>query len=189
MNGPSEDARLLTTPLSTEEVLSLHCGDPVNLSGVIYAARDAAHQRMVAALERGEELPFDPEGRVLYYVGPSPAPEGRPVGAAGPTTSCRMDPYAPRLYAAGIKATIGKGPRSEEVRRAIRDHRALYLAAVGGAGALLGRTVREAEVIAYPELGPEAVRRMVVENLPAVVADDAYGEDIYERAAPKGGRR
>jgi len=175
--------RVLTTPLTDEAVASLRCGDRVRLSGVIYSARDTAHKRMIESLDRGEELPFDPRGQVIYYMGPSPAPEGRPIGAAGPTTSGRMDAYAPRLYEAGIKATIGKGPRSEAVRSALRRHTGVYLAAIGGAGALLSRCIKEAEVIAYPDLGPEAVRRLVVERFPAVVACDAAGRDIYEIAA------
>lgn len=179
--------RVLTTPLDTDAVMSVRCGDRVLVSGVVYSARDAAHARMAAALESGQALPFDPRGQVIYYTGPSPAPLGRPVGAAGPTTSGRMDLYAPALYGAGIKATIGKGPRSAAVREAIRECRALYLAAIGGAGALLARCIRSAEVVAYPELGPEAVRRLVVEDFPAIVVDDAYGDDLYERA--EAGRR
>ncbi len=175
--------RKLTTPLDVEDVLSVRSGDRVLLSGVVYSARDAAHRRLVEALERGAELPFDPRGAVIYYIGPSPAPPGRVIGAAGPTTSYRMDPYASRLYEAGVKATIGKGARGAEVREALGRCRALYLAAIGGAGALLARTVRSAEVIAYPELGPEAVRRLVVEAFPAIVVNDAFGGDLYESAA------
>jgi fumarate hydratase subunit beta len=181
---PNEpNARLvLVPPLSDDDVLSVRCGQGVLISGVLYSARDAAHMRMAEALRRGEPLPFEPEGQIIYYMGPSPAPPGKVIGAAGPTTSGRMDPYAPALYRAGIKATVGKGGRSDEVRRAIRECTALYLAAVGGAGALLGRCVREAEVIAYPELGPEAVRRLVVEAFPATVVNDAHGADLYEQA-------
>ncbi len=182
MAAEQGERRALTTPLSAEDVLFVRCGDRVLLSGVVYSARDSAHKRMAAALERGDALPFDPAGQVIYYMGPSPAPPGKVIGAAGPTTSCRMDAFAPALYKAGIKATIGKGPRSDEVRRAIVECRALYLAAVGGAGALLGRCIRQAEVIAYPELGPEAVRRLVVEDLPVIVVNDAYGADLYEQA-------
>ena len=172
----------LTAPLDDEQVLRLRCGDRVLISGVLYSARDAAHKRMVEALERGDPLPFDPRGQVVYYMGPSPAPPGRPIGSAGPTTSGRMDPYAPALYRAGVKATVGKGGRSDEVRRTIAECRALYLAAIGGAGALLARCIRQAEVVAYPELGPEAVRRLVVQDFPTVVVNDAYGGDLYERA-------
>jgi fumarate hydratase subunit beta len=183
------DYRRLTAPLDTEAVVSVRCGDRVLLSGVVYSARDAAHARMAAALEHGQPLPFEPEGQVIYYMGPSPAPPGRPIGAAGPTTSCRMDAWAPALYRAGVKATIGKGPRSEEVRRVIRECRALYLAAIGGAGALLGRCIRDVEVIAYGELGPEALRRLTVADLPAIVVNDAWGDDLYERARRPGGHR
>jgi fumarate hydratase subunit beta len=173
--------RVLTTPLNTDEVLCVRCGDRVFLNGIMYSARDAAHSRMAAALQHGEPLPFDPKGQVIYYMGPSPARPGRPIGAAGPTTSGRMDAYAPALYAAGIKATIGKGPRSEAVRRAIMECRALYLAAVGGAGALLARCITDVQVVAYPELGPEAVRRLTVKDFPAIAVNDAYGDDLYEK--------
>ncbi len=184
---PSRPPRILTPPLTDEAVLPLHAGDRVLISGAIYSARDAAHRRMVEALERGERLPFEPAGQVIYYMGPSPAPPGRPIGSAGPTTSCRMDAYAPALYAAGLRATIGKGARSAAVRRAIQEHRALYLAAVGGAGALLSRCVRVAELVAYPDLGPEAVRRLVVEEFPAIVVNDTYGADLYEMSLARGG--
>jgi len=181
---PTDAPYILTPPLTDGDVLPLRVGDRVLISGVIYSARDAAHRRMAEALARGDELPFGPTGQIIYYMGPSPAPPGRPIGSAGPTTSYRMDGWAPALYAAGVRATMGKGPRSAEVRRAIREHRALYLAAVGGAGALLARCVKAAEVIAYPDLGPEAVRRLVVEEFPAVVVNDAHGGDLYERVLP-----
>ena len=174
---------VLEPPLDDEDVLPLEAGDRVAITGVIYTARDLAHKRMVDALERGESLPFDPEGQIIYYVGPAPAPEGKPIGAAGPTTSYRMDAYAPTLYEAGIKATIGKGARTEPVLRSIRENKALYLAAVGGAGALLASRIKESEVIAYPELGPEAVRRLVVERFPAVVINDAHGADLYRQVS------
>jgi len=187
MAAEQDERRALTTPLSAEDVLSVRTGDRVLLSGVVYSARDSAHKRMAAALERGDALPFDPVGQVIYYMGPSPAPPGKVIGAAGPTTSSRMDAFAPALYRTGIKASIGKGPRSDEVRRVIVECRALYLAAVGGAGALLGRCIRQADVIAYPELGPEAVRRLVVQDLPAIVVNDAYGADLYEEAQAEWG--
>lgn len=181
--GPEEQRyHVLTTPLSEDDVLSVRSGDMALLNGVVFTARDAAHKLMVEALERGEALPFDPAGQVIYYTGPSPAPPGEVIGSAGPTTSGRMDAHAPALYEAGIRATIGKGPRSETVRQAIVKCRALYLAAIGGAGALLGRRIKHAEVIAYPELGPEAVRRLIVEEFPVIVVNDAYGEDLYEKA-------
>lgn len=169
----------LTPPLHDADLAGLHAGDAVRLSGPIYVARDAAHARLTAALAAGQPLPFDPAGQVIYYMGPSPARPGRPIGAAGPTTSYRMDPYTPALLAAGIKAVIGKGERGPVVQQALRTHRAIYLVAVGGAGALLAQAVRRAEVIAYPELGPEALRLLEVAELPALVGYDLYGEDIY----------
>jgi fumarate hydratase subunit beta len=188
MSASDRPATPLSTPLTEEEVLSVRAGDRVAISGVLYGARDSAHARMVQALQRGRELPFDPEGQIIYYVGPSPAPEGLAVGAAGPTTSARMDAYAPLLYRAGIRATIGKGGRSPAVREAIRECRALYLAAIGGAGALLAGSIRHAEVIAYPDLGPEAVHRLEVDEFPAIVVDDAYGGDLYEQRSTLAGR-
>ncbi|KPK62247.1 MAG: fumarate hydratase [Planctomycetes bacterium SM23_32] len=182
MESEARGPRLLTPPLTDEDVLSVRSGDRVLISGLIYSARDAAHARMAAAQAQGEALPFDPAGQIIYYMGPSPAPPGGVIGAAGPTTSGRMDPYAPALYRAGIKATLGKGSRSEEVRAAIKEFTALYLAAIGGAGALLGRCIRAADVVAYPDLGPEAVRRLTVEEFPAVVVNDAYGGDLYREA-------
>jgi fumarate hydratase subunit beta len=178
--GPDSPHRL-TTPLDEAQVLALRAGDRVLLTGTVYTARDAAHKRMTEALAAGRALPFDPQGQVIYYVGPSPAPPGKVIGAAGPTTSSRMDAYAPALYRAGIRATIGKGARSDDVRRAIVECHAVYLAAVGGAGALLARCIREVEVVAYPELGPEAVRRLTVQDFPAVVVNDACGADLYEQ--------
>jgi len=172
---------VLEPPLDDGDIVPLQAGQKVLLRGVIYTARDMAHKRMVEALQAGDELPFNPKGGVIYYVGPAPAPGDRAVGAAGPTTSYRMDAFAPTLHRAGIRATIGKGPRSEEVRRAIQECNALYLAAVGGAGALLSSRIKECEVIAYPDLGPEAVRRLVVEDFPAVVINDAHGGDLYEQ--------
>lgn len=181
------DQHRLSTPLGDDDVRGLRSGDRVLLTGEIYSARDAAHRRLVAALVSGDELPFPLDGAVVYYMGPSPARPGSPIGAAGPTTSYRMDPYAPALYEAGVKATIGKGARGPEVRRALQRCTALYLAAIGGAGALLARTVQSAEVIAYPELGPEAVRRLVVKDFPAVVVNDAFGGDLYESSLRPGG--
>jgi fumarate hydratase subunit beta len=170
----------LHPPLTVDDVASLHAGDQVRIDGTIYVARDAAHKRMVEALAAGEGLPFDPEGQVIYYMGPSPARPGRPIGAAGPTTSYRMDPYTEPMIRAGVRAVMGKGARGPEVKRALRAYGAIYLVAVGGAGALLAGTVRRAEVIAYPDLGPEAVRLLEVEGFPAIVGYDTYGEDIYE---------
>jgi len=170
-----------------EEVIEnrLVVGTRVTISGVIYTARDAAHHRLIQALDRGEELPFDLKGQTLYYMGPSPARAGQVIGSAGPTTSSRMDKYTPKLLAAGIKATIGKGSRSIEVREAIKKYKAVYLVATGGAGALLARAIKEVEVIAYEELGAEAIRRLTVENFPAIVANDIYGEDLFEQGRAK----
>jgi fumarate hydratase subunit beta len=172
----------LTTPLGDADVRELRAGDRVLLSGTIYSARDAAHKRIAAALADGGEPPFALAGQVIYYMGPSPAPPGRVIGAAGPTTSYRMDAWAPTLYRAGIRATIGKGQRSQAVRDAIVQTHALYLAAVGGAGALLAECITSAKIIAWPDLGPEAVRRLTVRNMPLVVINDCAGGDLYEQA-------
>jgi fumarate hydratase subunit beta len=169
----------ISLPLADEVIASLKTGDSLLLSGVLYAARDAAHRRMVEALDRGEPLPFDIRGQTLYYLGPSPPPPGRVIGAAGPTTSARMDIYTPRLLAAGLKAMIGKGERSAEVREAMRRYGAVYLAAVGGAGALLSKCIVKAEVVAYPDLGPEAVRRLEVVDFPVTVINDVSGGDLF----------
>jgi fumarate hydratase subunit beta len=169
----------LTTPLQEDVVLSLRSGQPVLLNGVVYTARDAAHRRMAEALARGEELPFDVRGQVIYYVGPTPAPPGRVIGAAGPTTAGRMDAYVPQLVALGLKGMIGKGPRSETVKAALREHKAVYFGAIGGAGALLAKRIRAAEVVAYEDLGTEAIRRLVVESFPVIVINDCYGGDAY----------
>jgi fumarate hydratase subunit beta len=152
----------------------------VTISGTLFVARDAAHKRMVEALDRGDPLPFDPCGQIVYYMAPSPAKPGKPIGSAGPTTSYRMDPYAPRLLEAGLKGMIGKGSRSSGVKEAMQKHKAVYLAAIGGAAALIARTIEEAEVIAYADLGAEAVLRLTVQDLPAIVVDDIYGGDAYE---------
>jgi fumarate hydratase subunit beta len=161
-------------------VSRLKAGDQVLISGTIYTGRDAAHKRIVDALEQGGQPPFPLEGAVIYYVGPSPPPPGRVIGAAGPTSSYRMDAYAPRLIARGLKAMIGKGKRNDEVKQAMTQHQAVYLGAIGGAGALMARSIVEAEVIAYPELGPEAVRRLRVERMPLVCINDAHGGDLYQ---------
>ncbi len=170
----------LTTPLSRPDVESLHAGDRVLLSGVVYTARDAAHARLIALLEQGRPLPFPAEGQVLYYVGPTPPRPGMPIGSAGPTTSGRMDPYTPALLAAGIAGLIGKGSRSTEVRDSLVKHHAVYFAATGGAGALLARKIKSAEVVAWEDLGAEAVRRLVFEDFPLVVIDDVFGNDLYQ---------
>lgn len=172
-------AKGIKTPFTDDVVMNLHIGDRVLLSGIIYSARDAAHRRLVELLELERPLPFDLNGQVIYYMGPSPAPPGRPIGAAGPTTSYRMDPYAPLLIARGLKGMIGKGARSELVKEAIVKYKAVYFAAIGGAGALMSQSILSAEVIAYPELGPEAIRRLEVRDMPLVVANDVYGGDLY----------
>lgn len=166
-------------PLEDKIIVDLRAGDAVFLSGVIITGRDAAHKRMIDLIKAGEPLPFSIEGEVIYYVGPTPAPPGRPIGAAGPTTSYRMDQYAPLLIERGLKGMIGKGRRSEEVKDAMKKWGAIYFAGIGGTGALMSRCIKEAEVIAWEELGPEAVRRLVVEDMPLIVATDIYGNDLY----------
>lgn len=178
-----EDAIRLTIPLTDEDVEKLRIGDRVLLSGTVYTARDAAHKRLIQLLESGEPLPFDIQGQVIYYVGPSPAKPGRPIGAAGPTTSYRMDAYAPELIARGLKGMIGKGVRNEAVKEAMKKYKAVYFAAIGGAGALMARSILSAEVIAYPELGPEAIRKLEVKDFPVIVANDTHGGDLYEEGA------
>ena len=170
----------LTTPLTGEAIARLHAGDKVTITGVIYVGRDAAHKRLVAALDAGDPLPFDPQGQIIYYMGPSPARPGRPIGAAGPTTSYRMDPYAPRLMEVGLKGMIGKGNRAKPVRDAMQKYKAVYLGAIGGAGALIAKSIKSAEVVAYDDLGAEALRRLEVEEFPAIVINDIYGGDAYE---------
>lgn len=173
-------AKCITSPLDDKIVEKLTVGTPVLITGVVYTARDAAHQRLVQALDRGETLPFDLKGQTLYYMGPSPAPPGRVIGSAGPTTSGRMDRYTPRLLEAGVRAMIGKGGRSIEVREAIKQYRAVYFVTTGGAGALLAQRIKKAEVIAYEDLGAEAIRCLYVEDFPAIVANDIFGQDLFE---------
>src|SRR5690606_11551256 len=173
----------LTTPL--ENVETLRAGDQVALSGVIYTARDAAHQRLVQLIREGQPLPFPIEGAVIYYVGPTPAKPGKPIGSAGPTTSMRMDGLTVPLLDLGLKGMIGKGGRSPEVIEAMKRHKAVYFAAVGGAAALIAQHIKEVEVVAYPDLGPEAVHRMVVEDFPVIVAIDAQGNNLYEQGVAK----
>jgi len=169
----------LFPPISDADVERLKIGDRVEITGVIYTGRDAAHKRLVDLLLVGKELPFDVRGQIIYYVGPSPASPGKAVGAAGPTTSYRMDPYAPAMIEAGLKGMIGKGLRNQEVKDAIVNYKAVYFAAIGGAGALMARAIKKAEVIAYPELGPEAVHRLEVESFPVTVVNDVHGNDLY----------
>jgi fumarate hydratase subunit beta len=173
------EIKRIETPLSDEVLKGLKIGEKVTISGVIYSARDAAHKRLVELIEKGEELPFQLPGQVIYYVGPTPARPGFAVGSAGPTTSYRMDAYAPVLIEHGLKGMIGKGARGDNVKEAMKKYGAVYFAAIGGAGALISKSIKSAEVIAYPELGAEAVRRMEVEDFPAIVATDMFGEDLY----------
>ena len=177
--------RHIKAPLNDDEVKMLKAGDYVYISGTIYTARDAAHKRMYEALQNGQEVPLPLKNNIVYYMGPSPAREGRPSGSAGPTTSSIMDKYAPLLMDQGLKGMIGKGKRSAEVREAIVRNGAAYFAAVGGAGALLSKAVKKAEVIAYDDLGTEAIRKLEVENLPAIVVIDSEGSYLYEDVAKK----
>ncbi|MBI5518863.1 MAG: Fe-S-containing hydro-lyase [Desulfovibrio sp.] len=171
----------LNTPLTDADIEMLRAGDMVLLNGIIYSGRDAAHKKLMELLDKGEPLPFELKGASIYYVGPSPAPPGRPIGSAGPTTSYRMDAYAPRLLSLGLKATIGKGKRSEEVKQAMREHKAVYFGATGGAGALLSKCITASKVIAFDELGPEAVREMTVKDFPLLVINDAFGGELYAK--------
>jgi fumarate hydratase subunit beta len=169
----------IQSPLTDDVIMKLKAGDHVLITGVIYTGRDMAHKYLVEGHRKGEKLPFDIKGQILYYTGPTPAPPGRPIGSAGPTTSYRMDKYTPYLLEQGLKGMIGKGPRGQEVKDAIIKHKAVYFAAIGGAGALISKAIRKAELIAYPELGTEAVMQLEVENFPAVVVNDVYGGDLY----------
>lgn len=169
----------LKTPLTDKDVEGLKIGDRILLNGVIYTGRDAAHKRLSDLLEEGKELPFDIRGQIIYYVGPTPARPGQVFGSAGPTTSYRMDAYAPALIEKGLKGMIGKGMRSDAVKEAMKKHQAVYFAATGGAGALLAKKVKRAEVVAYEDLGPEAIRRLEVEDLPVIVINDIRENDLY----------
>jgi fumarate hydratase subunit beta len=169
----------ITTPLDNETIKKLKIGDEVFISGTIYTARDAAHKKLVDLLDNNEALPFDPKGAVIFYVGPSPAQPGQAIGAAGPTTSYRMDPFVEDLLQVGVKGMIGKGSRSADVVTGLKNHCAVYFGATGGAAALLSKTIKKAEVIAFDELGPEAVRKLEVENMPLIVINDCTGKDLY----------
>jgi fumarate hydratase subunit beta len=179
------EAKRITLPLTDEILKDLKTGDSLSLTGVIYVARDAAHKRMVEALDQGEALPFDIKGATIYYMGPSPARPGRVIGSAGPTTSGRMDAYAPRLMAEGLKGMIGKGLRAKAVKDAMVKHKAVYLGAIGGAGAIISKSIKKAEVVAYEELGAEALRRLEVADFPVTVINDIYGGDLYEEGKAK----
>lgn len=175
----------ISLPLKEEEIKELKAGDYVYISGIIFTARDAAHKRMDEALNEGKELPINIEGTTIYYMGPSPAREGRPIGSAGPTTASRMDKYAPRLLDLGLKGMIGKGKRSDAVKEAIIRNKAVYFAAVGGAGALLSKAIISSETVAYDDLGTEAIRKLEVKDFPAIVVIDSEGNNLYEIAKEK----
>lgn len=178
--------RYLTPPVSDKDLEDLRIGDQVYITGTIYTGRDAAHKRLVDLVNEGKALPADLHGQAIYYVGPSPAKPGKAIGSAGPTTSYRMDTYSPTLIEKeGLKIMIGKGSRNQEVKDAMVKHKAVYLAAVGGAAALIAKSVKSCEVIAYPELGPEAVQKLEVENFPAIVVNDVHGGDLYEEGVAK----
>jgi fumarate hydratase subunit beta len=170
----------IETPVDDEVIARLKAGDTVYISGYLYTGRDSAHKKLVDLVKEGKELPLDVKGQFIYYVGPTPARPGKVIGSAGPTTSYRMDSFAPTLHELGLKGTIGKGSRSEEVKNALKKHKGVYLAAVGGTGALISQSIVEADVIAYPELGPEAIRRVKVKDFPCIVINDMYGGDLYE---------
>lgn len=185
INSPSGDLgvkRILQAPFTDETIRTLKAGDMVYISGTVYTARDAAHKRLAEMLEHGEAMPFDFNGQVVYYAGPAPAKPGKPIGSVGPTTGGRMDAYSPTLIAEGLKVMIGKGMRSREVIDAMKTHTGVYFAAIGGAAALMAKCVVSAEVIAFEELGTEAVRKLEVEELPVVVAIDCQGNDMYKLA-------
>jgi fumarate hydratase subunit beta len=175
----------LKTPLRDEDVVKLEIGDKVLLTGVIYTGRDAAHKRLFDLIQAGKELPIDIRGQVIYYVGPAPAKPGKPIGSAGPTTSYRMDAFAPKLMELGLKGMIGKGNRGADVVEAMKKHKAVYFGATGGAGALLARSIKKAETIAWEDLGPEAIQRLEVEDFPVVVINDTKGNDLYVEGAKK----
>ena len=175
----------ITAPLDEVTVKKLKAGDQVLISGLLYSVRDVAHKKIVEALNRGEKLPLELKNQVIYYMGPSPARPGQVIGSAGPTTSGRMDPYAPRLMQEGIKGMIGKGARTQAVKDAMQRYKAVYFAAIGGAGALISKRIKRSEVIAYADLGPEAIYRLEVEDFPAIVINDIYGGDLYQEGRAK----
>ena len=175
----------LTPPLSDKDVIPLRIGDKVLINGTIYTARDAAHKRIIEQLNRNEKLPFDIKGQIIYYTGPTPPRPGRIIGAAGPTTGYRMDPYTPRLLELGLKGTIGKGYRRQPVIDAMKKYKAVYLMGIGGTGALLSKRIRRVEILAFEDLGPEAIMKMQVEDFPAIVANDTQGNDLFKRGVEK----
>jgi fumarate hydratase subunit beta len=175
----------ISTPVTDEVVAKLRAGDKVFITGYLLTGRDSAHKKLIDLIKGGQELPVDIKGQLIYYVGPTPARPGKPIGSAGPTTSYRMDTYAPTLHSLGLKGSIGKGERSKEVKEALKKYKAVYLAAVGGAGALISKSIEKDEVLAYPELGPEAIRRIKVKDFPCIVINDMYGGDLYEDGKAK----
>lgn len=175
----------ISAPITEKDTVNLNSGDYVYITGTIYTARDAAHKRMYEALEKGDKLPIEMDNNIIYYMGPSPAREGHPIGSAGPTTASRMDKYAPKLLDLGLKGMIGKGKRSKEVIDAIIRNNAVYFAAVGGAGAILSKCIKKSEVVAYDDLGTEAIRKLYVENFPCIVVIDSNGNNLYETAIEK----
>ncbi len=175
----------LTTPLTDASVQNLHAGDTVEITGTIYVGRDAAHKKMVEALDRGEKLPVDLNGQIIYYMGPSPTKPGQVIGSAGPTTSGRMDAYAPRLMEIGLKGMIGKGLRAAPVKDAMKKYKAVYFAATGGAAALISQRIKKAQVMAYEDLGAEALQKLEVEDFPVIVVNDVFGGDAYEDGKKK----
>jgi fumarate hydratase subunit beta len=179
------ETKQLVTPLTAAEVEKLHAGDNVTLTGYIYTGRDAAHNKMVDLLDKGEKLPFEPEGQIIYFVGPTPAKPGQVIGSAGPTTSGRMNKYSPHMIAAGLKGMIGKGEMGPEVAEALKRFKGVYFVATGGAAALIAKRITESEVVAYEELGPEAVRRLKVVEFPVIVAQDCHGGNIYVEGVEK----
>jgi len=175
----------IETPVSDAVIEKLRAGDTIYITGDLYTGRDSAHKKLIELVEEGKDLPIDVKGQFIYYVGPTPARPGKPIGSAGPTTSYRMDSYAPTLYDMGLKGTIGKGLRSEEVKESLKKNKAVYVAAVGGAGALISQSIESAEIIAYPELGPEAIRKIRVKDFPCIVINDMYGGDLYAEGKKK----
>lgn len=173
------EPKKIVTPLSNKIVESLKIGDSVLISGSLYTGRDSAHKRLIETLESGGDLPFDIRGQIIYYAGPAPARQGKPIGSIGPTTSYRMDPFTPKLVALGLKGMIGKGNRSQEVIASLQQHKAVYFGAIGGAAALMAKCVIRAEAVAYEDLGPEAIRKLEVQDFPVVVVNDCYGGDLY----------
>jgi fumarate hydratase subunit beta len=171
----------IKTPLTDETLKNLKTGDRVLISGIIYSARDAAHKRLVELIRKGQKLPFEINGQIVYYVGPTPPGPGMVMGSAGPTSAYRMDPYAPILLSEGLKGMIGKGVRNQDVKEAIKRYKAVYFAATGGAGALISKAIKKAHIVAYEDLGTEAIRRLQVEDFPAIVVNDIYGNDLYEQ--------